>query len=51
MTAPHMSAPEHSTASLGAVVAAGVVLVGLLVGLALGVGEVVDLVAWMFGRQ
>jgi hypothetical protein len=50
MTTPHLEAPEHSTASMGAVVAAGVVLVGLVVGAALGIGQVLDLVAWMFDR-
>ncbi|MDM7832229.1 hypothetical protein [Cellulomonas edaphi] len=44
MTHPHIH--EHDTASLGAVVAAGLILTGLLVGAAVLVAQVVDLAAW-----
>ncbi|HWJ83800.1 MAG TPA: hypothetical protein VNR62_00135 [Cellulomonas sp.] len=45
-TQPHVH--EHDTASLGAVVAAGLILVGLLVGAAVVVAQVVDVVIWSF---
>ena len=51
MTTPHLSAQEHSTASIGPVVVAGIVLVGLVVGAALGIGQILDVVAWMFDRS
>ncbi|WP_186812733.1 hypothetical protein [Cellulomonas composti] len=40
---------EHSTASLGAVVVSGVVLLGLLVGSAFALAQLVDLLAWAGG--
>jgi hypothetical protein len=48
MTAPeHVRTPaEHDVRSLGAIVAATVVLVGLLVGVAWVAGMFVDLATW-----
>ncbi|WP_019136252.1 hypothetical protein [Cellulomonas massiliensis] len=37
---------EHDTRSLGAVVAAGLVLLGLVVGVALVASQLLDVVAW-----
>ena len=37
---------EHDTASLGAVVVAGLILVGLVVGVALIASQLLDVVAW-----
>jgi hypothetical protein len=51
MATEHLPAREHSTASLGAVVASVVILVGLVVGASLAISQVVDLAAWAFGRQ
>jgi len=46
-TTEHQSTPvEHDVRSLGAVVAATVVLVGLLVGVAWVAGTFVDLATW-----
>lgn len=42
----HSSAREHDVRSMGAVVVAGVVLVGLLVAAAGVLGAVVDLAGW-----
>ncbi|ROS31585.1 hypothetical protein EDF34_1248 [Cellulomonas sp. PhB150] len=47
-THPHQPLREHDTASLGAVVTAGVILVALLVGAAVLVAQVVDVVIWSF---
>ena len=47
----HSRADEHDIRSMGAVVAAGVVLVALLVAAAGVLGAVVDLASWAVGSQ
>ncbi len=45
-TEPVHELVEHDVASVGAVVAAGVVLLALVVGAALVVAQVVDVMSW-----
>lgn len=46
MTTTHPEFREHDTASLGAVLVAGLILVGLVVGAATLVAQLVDLASW-----
>ena len=46
MTTTQPDFREHDTASLGAVVVAGVILVGLIVGAAALAAQLVDLASW-----